>query len=66
VNIYNQNIINLKEALNMRCTEAMKKAVLRVGMAMAKVDAKTSCPWINYQPSEPEALIKMRHRINSN
>lgn len=54
------NIIYLKEALKMRCTETMKKAVLKVGAAMAKVDAKTSCPWINYQPCEPDAVVKMR------
>lgn len=46
----------------MRVTETMKDAALKVGMLMAKVDTKTSCPWINYQPCEPDALAKMRKK----
>lgn len=44
----------------MKVTETMKKVALKVGMAMAKVDTNTTCLWINYQPCEPNALIKMR------
>ncbi len=44
----------------MKCKETMKKAILGMGVVMAKVDARTSCPWINYQPCEPAAVVKIR------
>ena len=44
----------------MKGFETIRKAVIKVGLIMAKVDTKTSCPWINYQPSEPDALVRLR------
>lgn len=46
----------------MKVTETMKKAVLKVGMVMAKVDTNTTCLWINYQPKAPDAITKMRQK----
>lgn len=33
---------------------------VNVGKAMAKVSMNTACPWINFQPVEPETVTKMR------
>lgn len=44
----------------MNVTETMKEAVLKVGMIMARVDTNTTCLWINYQPTEPKAIVRMR------
>ncbi len=44
----------------MKGFEIIMKVVLKVGLIMAKVDTKTSCPWINYQPVEPEKLVELR------
>lgn len=38
----------------------VSKVIIRVGLAMAKVSTNTACPWINYQPKEPEVLTGMR------
>lgn len=40
----------------------MKKTLIVVGKSMAKMDTMTTCPWINYQPVEPEALKKLRRK----
>lgn len=34
----------------------------KMGMTMAKIDAQTSCLWINYQPKEPNAVINLRQK----
>lgn len=44
----------------MRCKKVMKEVVLKVGMIAAKMDMNTTCLWINYQPTEPAFIIKMR------
>lgn len=46
----------------MKVTETMKDAVMKVGIIMARVDANTTCLWINYQPCEPDALARMRQK----
>lgn len=50
----------------MKVTETMKDAALKMGMLMAKVDTKTSCPWINYQPREPQIIVALRKNNKSN
>ncbi|MBE5840615.1 MAG: cyclic lactone autoinducer peptide [Butyrivibrio sp.] len=44
----------------MKTGEWVKKATLRVGIMIARIDAKTSCPWINYQPCEPKGIVRLR------
>ena len=39
-----------------------KRTMIVMGKSMAKVDTMTTCPWINYQPQEPEALKKLRQK----
>lgn len=44
----------------MRCVEKIKDFAIKLGVAMAKIDSNTTCPWIYYQPSAPEALVRLR------
>ena len=37
-----------------------EKAIVKIGRTMVKIDVTTTCPWINYQPKEPEAVKRMR------
>ena len=50
----------------MKVGKAVKNIALKMGMAMAKIDTNTSCLWINYQPSEPDAIVKMRKEHTKN
>jgi len=38
----------------------VSKTIVVVGKSMAKIDARTSCPWINYQPKAPKATEQYR------
>lgn len=49
----------------MNVTETMKEATLKVGMIMARVGTNTTCLWINYQPTEPKAIVQMRQKKKS-
>lgn len=40
----------------------LKRTMIAMGKTMARVDTMTACPWINYQPQEPEALKKLRQK----
>ena len=44
----------------MKVTETMKEVAFKMGTIMAKVDTNTTCLWINYQPTEPKAIIRIR------
>lgn len=46
----------------MKVTENIKEIAVKAGMLMAKVDTNTTCLWINYQPKEIEAIVKIRKR----
>lgn len=50
------------EVFTMKVTETIKEVVIEVGMMMAKIDTNTTCLWINYQPCEPDVIIKMRQK----
>ena len=41
-----------------------EKAIVKIGRTMVKIDVTTTCPWINYQPEEPEAVKRMRECKN--
>ena len=43
----------------------LKKALLGIGTAAAALDTLAVCPWINYQPKEPDALTRMREERES-
>lgn len=38
------------------------KTVAEVGKTMAKITVNTNCPWIHYQPKEPDAVKQLRLR----
>lgn len=40
--------------------DLLKKSIFFIGKTMAKIDAMTTCPWINYQPKVPEAVNRLR------
>lgn len=47
---------------NDKAKDFFKRTMIVMGKSMAKVDTMTTCPWINYQPQEPEALKKLRQK----
>lgn len=42
--------------------KVFKNTIILIGKTMAKIDAMTTCPWINYQPKAPEAVNRLRKR----
>lgn len=43
-----------------RITRNVKKAIANMAKKSAVIEANTACPFINYQPKEPQEVKKLR------
>lgn len=43
-----------------KITRTVKKAIANLAKKSASMEANTACPFMNFQPKEPQAVKKLR------